>query len=83
MPIHPTGRKRRKGSLGSYYAIRDYYDINPEFSTLDDFKKLVQKIHDLDMFVIIDLVANHTAWDHPLIEEHPEWYRRDEEGMIV
>ncbi|MBN1479095.1 alpha-amylase [candidate division KSB1 bacterium] len=83
MPIHPIGRKRRKGSLGSYYAIRDYYDINPEFGTLDDFKKLVKKIHDLGMFVIIDLVANHTAWDHPLIEEHPEWYRRDEDGTIV
>ena len=83
MPIHPIGEKNRKGTLGSYYSIRDYYGINPEFGTLEDFKDLVRKIHEMDMYVLIDLVANHTAWDHPLIEQHPEWYTQDENGDIV
>ncbi len=45
MPIHPIGVKNRKGSLGSYYSVKDYKAINPEFGTLDDFKELVDKIH--------------------------------------
>lgn len=83
LPIHPIGEKRRKGSLGSYYSIRDHYGINPEFGTLQDFDALVRAIHALDMAVIIDLVINHTAWDHPLMTEHPEWYTYDKNGQII
>ncbi|MBN1559922.1 alpha-glucosidase C-terminal domain-containing protein [candidate division KSB1 bacterium] len=83
LPIHPIGSKNRKGTLGSYYSINDYYAINPEFGTLADFRALVQAIHALGMYVIIDLVINHTAWDHPLIAEHPEWYAHDENGRII
>jgi len=60
MPIHPIGLKNRKGSLGSYYSVQDYKGINPEFGTLDDFKRVVDKAHELGMEVIIDWVANHT-----------------------
>ncbi len=66
MPINPIGVKNRKGSLGSYYSVKDYLAINPEFGTLDDFKHLVKEIHKLGMHVIIDWVANHTAWDNNL-----------------
>ena len=83
MPIHPIGEKHRKGTLGSYYSVKDYYGINPEFGTLDDFRRLVKLIHEAGMYVIIDLVANHTAWDNPLIEQHPEWYTKDKKGNIV
>ncbi len=83
MPIHPIGEKNRKGTLGSYYAVKDYYGINPEFGTLDDFKRLVQLMHMTGIYVIIDLVANHTAWDNPLIEQHPEWYSRDGKNNII
>lgn len=83
MPIHPIGEKNRKGTLGSYYSIADYYGINPEFGTLDDFRKLVQKIHDMGMYIIIDLVANHTAWDNPLIKERPEWYTQNHASEII
>ena len=83
MPIHPIGELKRKGSLGSYYSVKDYYGINPEFGTLEDFKRLVDRIHELGMFVIIDMVANHTAWDNPLIDEHPDWYTHDKNGNIV
>ncbi|MBN2175664.1 MAG: alpha-amylase [Bacteroidales bacterium] len=80
MPIQPIGKKNRKGTLGSYYSIRNYTEVNPEFGTLDDFKSLVQKIHDLGMKVIIDWVANHTAWDHHWTVDYPEYYDRDEKG---
>ncbi|MFU8842400.1 MAG: alpha-amylase family glycosyl hydrolase [Bacteroidales bacterium] len=80
MPVQPIGKKNRKGTLGSYYSISNYREINPEFGTLEDFKSLVQKIHNLDMKVIIDWVANHTAWDHHWVKEHPEFYSIEENG---
>ena len=83
MPIHPVGKVNRKGTLGSPYSIRDYYKINPEYGTLDDFKELVKAVHRAGMHIIIDLVINHTAWDNPLINEHPDWYKHDSTGKII
>jgi glycosidase len=80
MPIHEIGEKNRKGSMGSPYAVKDYYSVNPEFGSLEDLKAFVNKAHELDMYVILDWVANHTAWDNVLVEEHPEWYERDYKG---
>lgn len=80
MPIHPIGEANRKGSLGSPYSVRDYYGVNPEFGTLDDLKSFVDAAHALGMHVILDWVANHTAWDNPLVEAHPEWYETDWKG---
>ena len=83
MPIHPIGEKNRKGTLGSYYAIRDYKGINPEFGTEEDFRNLVRTAHDNGMKLIIDWVANHTAWDHLWTETHPEFYTRSEDGGFI
>ncbi|HEV7620573.1 MAG TPA: alpha-amylase family glycosyl hydrolase [Flavisolibacter sp.] len=80
MPINPIGEKNRKGTLGSEYSVKDYYAINPEFGSMDDFKHLVNKIHDMGMHVIVDWVANHSAWDNPLVKQHPEWYIKNREG---
>jgi len=80
MPIHPIGEKNRKGTLGSYYAVRDFRAVNPEFGNMKDFESLVKKIHDLDMYLIIDWVANHTAWDHVWAATHPEFYAKDSLG---
>lgn len=82
MPIQPIGQRQRKGTLGSYYAICDYTAVNPEFGTLADFKSLVQQAHALGMKVILDWVANHTAWDHVWTQQHPEWYLKNERGEI-
>ncbi|MEK6755849.1 MAG: alpha-amylase family glycosyl hydrolase [Bacteroidota bacterium] len=83
MPIHAVGELNRKGTLGSPYAVQDFYGINPEFGTLDDFKSLVKAAHALGMKIIIDLVAYHTAWDSKLIMEHPDWFTTNAEGAIV
>ncbi|MBN1422957.1 alpha-glucosidase C-terminal domain-containing protein [Candidatus Fermentibacteria bacterium] len=83
MPLHPIGEQNRKGSLGSYYSVRDYLAVNPEHGTMDEFKHLVRAIHDHGMYVIIDWVANHTAWDNPLARKHPEWFTRDAQGRFV
>lgn len=80
MPIHPIGEKNRKGKLGSYYAVKDFKGINPEFGNMQDFKHLVNEIHKLGMFVIIDWVGNHSAWDNPLSKEHPDWYTKNKDG---
>jgi glycosidase len=80
MPIHEIGIKNRKGSLGSPYSVRDYYSVNSEFGTLEDFKAFVNAAHAQGMYVIIDWVANHTAWDNNLADEHPDWYTRDWKG---
>ncbi|RAV31037.1 alpha-amylase family glycosyl hydrolase [Sinomicrobium soli] len=83
MPVYPISSTKSKGSLGSYYAITDYTKVNPEFGTLEDFRKLVKTAHDNGIYVILDWVANHTGWDHVWVEEHPEYYTRDEEGNII
>ncbi|MCU0332981.1 MAG: alpha-amylase family glycosyl hydrolase [Ignavibacteriaceae bacterium] len=83
MPIHPIGEKNRKGILGSYYSVKDYNAVNPEFGTLDEFKSLVKIIHKMGMYVIIDWVANHTAWDNQWIEKHPGFYTQDSLGNII
>ncbi|NWG92998.1 MAG: alpha-amylase [Parvularculaceae bacterium] len=80
MPIHPIGEKNRKGTLGSPYSVRDYFAVNPEFGTLDDLKSFVAAAHAHGMHVILDWVANHTAWDNPLVTEHPDWYERNWKG---
>lgn len=80
MPIHPIGEIERKGTLGSYYSIRDYTAINPEFGDKDDFRFLVSKAKEHGMRVIIDWVANHTAWDAVWTETNPEFYMTDEHG---
>ncbi|SCN23408.1 Cyclomaltodextrinase [Clostridium sp. N3C] len=74
MPIHPIGEVNRKGILGSPYAIKDYRAINPEYGTLEDFKRLVDKIHQLGMKVMIDVVYNHTSPDSWLVGNHPEYF---------
>lgn len=83
MPIHPIGEAKRKGTLGSPYAIRNYREVNPEYGTVEEFKLLCQYAHALGLKVMIDVVYNHTAPDSNLIEAHPEWYHRDAEGHPV
>lgn len=80
MPIHEIGKKNRKGILGSPYSVKDYYSVNPEFGKLEDLKSFVKAAHAQGMRVILDWVANHTAWDNNLVSEHPEWYERDYKG---
>ena len=83
MPIYPIGEKERKGSLGSYYAVKDYMKVNPEYGTMADFKDLVKAFHDNGMKVILDWVANHTSRDNALINEHPDWFKHDSTGKIL
>ncbi|NOX17965.1 MAG: alpha-amylase [Chlorobi bacterium] len=83
MPIHPIGKLNRKGTLGSYYSVKDYKAVNPEFGTLEEFKALVKKIHSMGMYVIIDWVANHSAWDNVWVKSHPDFYTKDDDGNFV
>ncbi|OYT87356.1 MAG: alpha-amylase [Burkholderiales bacterium PBB6] len=82
MPIQPIGKIERKGTLGSYYSISDYTAVNPEFGTLDDVRALVAQAHALGLKVILDWVANHTAWDHPWTSAHTDWYKLDAQGNV-
>ena len=82
MPIHPIGQVKRKGPLGSPYSVRDYYAINPDYGTKDDLKRLVVEAHRRQMRVIIDIVANHTAWDSVMMQT-PEFYKHNAAGQII
>ena len=81
MPVYPIGEENRKGELGSYYSIRDYKAINPEFGTIEDFDAFVAKAHSLGMKVLLDWVANHTARDAKWLHTKPaDWYEREADG---
>lgn len=83
MPINPIGEKNKKGTLGSYYSVKDYKAVNPEFGTMKDLKSLVDKAHSMGMHVIVDWVANHAAWDNVLVETHPDFFIKDSLGNFV
>lgn len=83
MPIHPIGEERRKGTLGCPYAIRDYREVNEEYGTREEFRMLVQYAHALGLKVMIDVVFHHCAPDNVLIDAHPEWVKRDEDGRSI
>lgn len=82
MPIHPISETGKKGTLGSYYAVSDYMDVNPEFGTMEDFQHLLEKAHSMGFKVILDWVANHTGWDNAWITEHDDWYVHEADGSI-
>jgi glycosidase len=83
MPINPIGEINRKGSLGSYYAVKDYYGLNAEFGTKEDFALLVKEAHKLGMYLIIDWVANHTSWDNALAKTNPDFFKKDSSGKFI
>lgn len=82
LPIHPVGIKGKKGSLGCPYANRDYRTVNPEYGTMEDFRALVDAIHDRGMKCIIDVVYNHTSPDSTLTKEHPEYFYHKADGSM-
>ena len=83
MPIHPIGTFNRLGSLGSPYSVKDYYQVNPDYGSLVEFKDLVSEIQSRNKYVLIDWVANHTSWDNVLTQTNPEWYVTNSEGDFI
>jgi glycosidase len=82
MPIHAIGQEKKKGSIGSPYAVRDYYSLNPDYGTKEDLRRLVAEAHRRGMKVIIDIVANHTSWDSVMMKQ-PDYYTHDKSGRII
>ncbi len=74
LPIHPIGEKNRKGTLGSPYAIKDYFAINEELGTMEDFDLLIETAHQKGLKVMMDIVYNHTSPDSTLVSKHPEFF---------
>ncbi|MFK8103495.1 MAG: alpha-amylase family glycosyl hydrolase [Saprospiraceae bacterium] len=81
MPIFPIGELKRKGTLGSYYSVKDFKALNPYHGTIEEFKSMVKEIHAMDMKIILDWVPNHSSWDNAWITEHPEWYTHDNDTI--
>ena len=78
MPINPSP---------SYhgYDVTDYYAVNSDYGTMDDFKRLLEEAHKRDIKVIIDFVMNHTSSKHPWFlsaltpgSEYHDWYKWSE-----
>lgn len=82
MPIQPIGELNRKGTKGSYYSVKDYKAVNPEFGTEEDFRALVNEAHEMGFKVILDWVANHSAWDN-VWTENKDWYNLTDEGEFM
>ncbi len=83
MPTYPISTTKSKGPLGSYYAVSDYKGVNPEFGTLEELKNLVDQAHALGIYVIFDWVPGHTGWDHVWLNDHPEYYLKNDAGKII
>ncbi len=63
------------------YDVTDYFKVNPEYGTEEDFKRFLEEAHNRGIRVVIDMVLNHTSNDHPWFEdsetpgaEHDNWY---------
>jgi alpha-amylase len=82
-PIGLEGRRMNETELGSFDAVRNYFEINPEFGKLSDFKKLVQSAQQQGLKVIIDWVAGYTARDHEWTNYHPSFYEKQTNGDFV
>lgn len=82
MPIHPVGELKKKGTIGSPYAVRDFYAINERYGTKADLQRLISEAHKRRMKVIIDIVANHTAWDSVMMK-NPAFYTKNEKGEMI
>lgn len=78
MPIYPIGTVN---SVNSPYSVKNYRQVNPEFGTLADLRTLTDKAHERGIAVILDWVANHTAWDNPWMK-YKEWYTQ-ENGVVI
>lgn len=83
LPIHEIGQLQKKGQLGCPYSIKDYYSVNHEYGTIDDFKSLVSAIHKKDMKIIIDIVFNHTSHDSIMLEEYNDFYYKNKNGELA
>ncbi|KAF0201481.1 MAG: alpha amylase catalytic [Bacteroidetes bacterium] len=79
MPIHPVGQVN---SVNSPYSVKDYKAVGPEYGTLNDLRELTDEAHSRGMAVIMDWVANHTAWDNAWIS-NKSWYTQDGNGNII
>jgi alpha-amylase len=78
-----TDTVEKKKYLGSHYSVKDYRSLNSNYGTKEDFQKLVNEAHKNGIYVVIDWVANHTAWDHEWVTKHNDYYTHDKAGKMI
>ncbi|HET8714265.1 MAG TPA: amylo-alpha-1,6-glucosidase, partial [Holophagaceae bacterium] len=90
LPVAPTPTTyARFGRFGSPYAALDLTAIDPALVTFDgrttaedQFRELADAVHGRDGLLLLDLVAHHTGWGSRLMEQHPDWFRREPDGRF-
>jgi glycosidase len=82
MPVHPIGQLKKKGTIGSPYAVQDFYAVNPDYGTKEDLKRLIAESHRRGMKVIIDIVANHTSWDSVMMKTKG-FHTTNDKGEVI
>jgi starch synthase (maltosyl-transferring) len=74
------------GYSGSLYSIKDHYAIDPRLldpaagPPMGQLQQMIRRAHELGLSLMMDLVINHTAFDSPLVNEHPAWFKRSADG---
>lgn len=78
------------GFSGSLYSPKDHFALNPmfidnnsQYDPMDQLRNFLKYCKSLNLLVMMDLVINHTAIDHPLLEDHKDWYKLDENGDVM
>lgn len=76
--LTPIVQNEEKGYHG--YWTEDFYNVEEHFGTLEDFKELVAEAHKRDMKIIVDLVVNHTGYQHAWLKEEDkkDWFNPNE-----
>ena len=76
MPIHPSDSYHK-------YDVKDYYDVDKKYGTIDDLKKLIDECHKRDINIIIDLVLNHSSKSHPDFSKACQAYNKYINGQVL
>ena len=80
LPIQKRGEQK---AFGSPYCIQDFWEWDEAWGNTQDWERLVKLCRENNIRLVLDWVMNHTAWDHPWLQDCPDFYLKDELGNFI